>query len=347
MTATTDVARHKAPRETGPMGVVKRTLASADRWQRGNRVAGPTYGVVKKFGNDEANLLVVGLAWYGFTAIYPLLLVVVTIFGFIGEKGLGTGIVTTLHEFPVIGSQFSPGKGGSNLHGSVLGLVIGLAGLLYGAQGVTQTAQYAMATVWAIPPGQRPGFAARLGRSLSGLTTIGLAFLVTAYGSSLAAVSGRSWALRLPIIVALLLINIGLYFASFRLLTPKEVPTRQLRPGAILGGSVFTALTTLGTSLIEHQLKHSTATYGALASVIGVVTYLLFLSKISLYSAELNPVLGRHLWPRALPTAPPTEIDLQVKRGLTPQATDRSDESPDADRQPSPASSPPEGPEGT
>jgi hypothetical protein len=27
--------------------------------------------VLKKFGDDNANLLVVSLAWYGFTAIFP------------------------------------------------------------------------------------------------------------------------------------------------------------------------------------------------------------------------------------------------------------------------------------
>jgi uncharacterized BrkB/YihY/UPF0761 family membrane protein len=291
-----------------PAGV-KRLLAAVDRWQRGNRLVGPTYGVIKKFGDDTANLLVVGMAWYGFTAIYPLLLVVITIFGFVGQKSLGTGVVTTLHEFPVIGTQFNTSAGGSQLHGSVFGLVIGLAGLLYGAQGVTQTCQQAMATAWNIPSSARPGFVPRLGRSLAGLTTIGLAFLVTAFGSSLASVSGRSWALRLPIILVLLVVNIGLYLASFRVLTPGEVPTRSLRPGAVLGGGAFTALTTLGTSLIEHQLKHSTATYGALASVIGVVTYLLLLAKISMYSAELNPVLARQLWPRALPTAEKTPAD--------------------------------------
>jgi membrane protein len=42
---------------------------------------GCPYGVIKKFGDDNANLLVVSLAWYGFTAIFPLLLVVVTVLG--------------------------------------------------------------------------------------------------------------------------------------------------------------------------------------------------------------------------------------------------------------------------
>src|ERR1700744_3677209 len=116
-------------------------MTAADGWQRRHRWAGVPYAVLKKFGDDNANLVVVALAWYGFTAIFPLLLVAVTLFGFIGKAALGTGLVNTLHQVPVVGSSFNPEKGSTSLHGSTIGLVVGLIGLLYGAQGVTQTAQ--------------------------------------------------------------------------------------------------------------------------------------------------------------------------------------------------------------
>ncbi len=174
-------------------------IASIDGWQRRARWAGVPYAVVTKFGDDNANLLVVALAWYGFTAIFPLLLIVVTVFGFIGAKSLGTGIINTLHQFPVVGSSFNPASSGS-LHGSTVGLIVGLIGLLYGAQGVTQTAQQAMATVWNVPQNQRTGFASRLGRSLGGLFIIGITFVinasVTSYatGASVGSPSrSRSW----------------------------------------------------------------------------------------------------------------------------------------------------------
>ena len=150
------------------MGLLRKVMGALDRWQRRHRWAGVPYAVMKKFGNDDANLLVVSLAWYGFTAIFPLLLVVVTVLGFIGQQSLGTGILRTLHEFPVIGSSFKPASRGA-LHGSTIGLIIGLIGLVYGAQGVTQTAQQAMATVWNVPQARRTGFLPRLGRSLAGL----------------------------------------------------------------------------------------------------------------------------------------------------------------------------------
>src|SRR5436853_1573554 len=116
------------------MKTVKRFVHAFDDWQRRTPPFGIGYAVFRKFGDDDANLWVVALGWYGFTAIYPLLLIVVTIFGFIGVASLGHGVVTTLHQFPVIGAEFNPAHGSSNLHGSVLGLMIGLVGLLSGAQ---------------------------------------------------------------------------------------------------------------------------------------------------------------------------------------------------------------------
>jgi uncharacterized BrkB/YihY/UPF0761 family membrane protein len=305
---------------------VHRTVSAADRWQRMNPVAGPGYGVIKKFSDDRANLLVVSLGWYGFTAIYPLLLVIVTIFGFVGVESLGQDVINTLHQFPVIGSQFNPGSGGSNLHGSVLGLIIGLVGLIYGAQGVTQVAQQAMTQVWNVPQVELPGFLPRLIRSLVGLVVIGSSFLVSAFVGSLAVSGGQTLVARILLIVGLALCNTALYLLAFWALTPKIASVRDFIPGAVVGGIGMTMLTTLGTGLIQHQLRNTTATYGAFASVIGVVTYLLLLGKLSIYAAELNPVLTRKLWPRALPMMKPTDADDQALKDLAHEEQRRPDQ---------------------
>jgi len=301
-------------------------MGPVDRWQRRVPWAGVPYAVVKKFGDDNANLTVVALAWYGFTAIFPLLLVMMTVFGFIGAKSIGTGILNTLHEFPVIGTSFNPSNP-SALHGSALGLVIGLIGLVYGAQGVTQTAQEAMATVWHVPQTQRTGFLPRLGRSLAGLVTIGGAFVVNAFLTSYVTGGTTSYAIRIPVLAGLLIINVALYFATFTLLTAKVIGPRGLLPGAILGAVAFTALITVGTGLMTHQLKNASATYGAFGSVIGIVTLLLLLAKLSMYAAELNPVLARRLYPRALPLGgEPTDADEQVLASIAHADQRRDDQ---------------------
>jgi uncharacterized BrkB/YihY/UPF0761 family membrane protein len=305
---------------------LRKVMGAVDRWQRRVPWAGVPYAVMKKFGDDNANLVVVALAWYGFTAIFPLLLVVTTLFGFIGAKSIGTGIVTTLHEFPVIGSSFNPSNP-SALHGSTLALIVGLIGLVYGAQGVTQTAQQAMAMVWHIPQTQLTGFLPRLGRSLAGLVTIGGAFIVNAFATGYATGATANYAIRIPVLAGLLIINAALYFATFTLLTAKVIGPRGLLPGAILGGVAFTALITVGTGLMTHQLKNASATYGAFGTVIGIVTLLLLLAKLSMYAAELNPVLARRLYPRALPLGgEPTEADLRVLASIAHADQRRDDQ---------------------
>jgi len=308
------------------MDPVRKVMGAVDGFQRRHGWVGVPYAVQKKFGDDNANLVVVALAWYGFTAIFPLLLVVVTVFGFIGKASIGEGLVNTLHEFPVIGSSFNPGSS-TSLHGSTAGLVIGLIGLFYGAQGVTQTAQLAMATVWNIPQDQRTGFLPRLGRSVAGLITIGGAFLINAFVSGYLTGGTTNYAIRIPVIIGLVILNAALYFATFTLLTAKVIGPRGLLPGAILGGVVFTALITVGAGLVAHQLKHSSETYGTFSTVIGIVAFLLLLAKLSLYAAELNPVLSRNLYPRALPLGgEPTEADLRVLSDLVHQEKRRDDQ---------------------
>jgi len=297
------------------MDLLRQIVGWVDRWQRRNRVAGSTYGVVKKFGDDNANLLVVSLAWYGFTAIFPLLLVAVTILGYVGEKTLGSTLVSTLHEFPVIGDSFNPASS-SRLHGSVLGLTIGLLGLLYGAQGVTQTAQLAMASVWDVPELERTGFLPRLGRSFAALATIGSAFLINAVLATYVTRAGESYAIRVPVLAGLVVLNAALYWANFIVLTPKRIKPVPLVPGAIVGGVAFTLLITIGTGLLTHQLKNASSTYGAFGSVIGIVTFLLLLAKLSIYAAELNPVLHRRLYPRSLPFGDLTDADRRVHSAL-------------------------------
>jgi uncharacterized BrkB/YihY/UPF0761 family membrane protein len=295
---------------------IQSLLRRADGVQRRVKPLGVAYAVVKKFGEDDANLLAVALAWYGFMAIYPLLLIVVTVFGYIGVSSLGDTLVRTLHQFPVIGTDFNPATGSARLHGSALAAAIGVIGLLYGAQGVTQTAEHAMAHAWNIPRAKLPGFLPRLLRSVGGLLVISTSFLVTAFVGGFASAQSNL-VLHVAVVAALAVLNVVLFFAAFWALTPHVERPRDLMPGAVLGGVGFTLLTSIGTGLVQHQLRNSSNTYGAFASIIGVVTYLLLLATLTLYAAELNPVLARRLWPRALAGEPTPADNLVLQDRIT------------------------------
>jgi uncharacterized BrkB/YihY/UPF0761 family membrane protein len=97
-------------------------------------------------------------------------------------------------------------------------------------------------------------------------------------------------------------------------------------PGAVFAAISFTALITVGSGLVNHQIRNSSETYGQFAVVIGLVGFLLILAKISMYAAELNVVLDRHLWPRPLredkkTDAPAERVDRDLELSGAPTTT--------------------------
>ena len=91
------------------MAVLLRRL---DAWQRTRSWAGFPFAVVKKFSEDQAGNLAALVAYYAFFSVFPLLLVAVTVLGFVlqGSPALQDRVFdTTLGFFPVIGQHDANG----------------------------------------------------------------------------------------------------------------------------------------------------------------------------------------------------------------------------------------------
>jgi len=305
---------------------IERVIRRIDAWQQRTPGVSLVFGVFKKFGDDRGSSLAVMLAYYGFMALFPLLLVLTTILGFIGNRRLENSVVgTTLSQFPVYGQQIGH-NAAHPLAGSAVGLTLGLLGLLYGSLGAAQAGQHAMAQIWNVPGAIRPGFFQRLGSSLLFFLAVGAAMVVSAVVSGAVTASGHGLALRLLAIVTEAGLNVGLYLAVFRLLTPRHVPLRDLWVGAIVGGIGYSILLTLGTGLVQHQLRHAQAVYGQYAFVLGLMSWLYLVSTLTLYAAEINVVLVRHLWPRSIVQPPLTSADQRVLADLARQEERRPEE---------------------
>ena len=274
--------------------------------------------MVKKFGDDRGGALAAELTYYGFLSIFPPADPhhgprLHREPGRVSKSVLGS----TLSQFPVIGEQI--GKNVSHpLSGSGLGLVLGLLILIYGVLGSTQASQHAMAQVWNVPAVARPGFLPRLIRGLLFFVALAVGVGASMLLSGLVTVAGQSMVTRVGGFVGVVVINIGLYAAAFRVLTPAPVSTRTLAPGAVVGGVGYSILLSIGTALVQHQLQHSQAVYGQFALVLGLMAWLALVAQLSLYAAEVNVVLARRLWPRSL-GAPTTDADKQVLRDLAHQ----------------------------
>ncbi len=118
--------------------------------------------------------------------------------------------------------------------------------------------------------------------------------------------------------------NVGMYVLGFRVLTPKSVPIRRLLPGAVLAGIGWTILLAAGSAVVRHYL-HSDSVYGIFAIVLSLVAWIYLVVEVTIYSAEVNVVLARRLWPRSIVQPPLTDADRQAL-ALFPLAEQRRDE---------------------
>jgi YihY family inner membrane protein len=331
------------------MNPVERLIRRVDRWQQRHTLTAFVFGVVKKYGDDNGGVLASNLAFSGFLSLFPLLLVLMTILGLIAsaDPAVKTDVVNAVSsQIPLLGHTLTETVGQLQRN-SVIGLIIGLIALIWGATGLAQAGLFTMEQVWNLPGPDRPGYVQRLGRAMLFLAMLGIAVIVTTLLAALNTYGHNSAWLVAGAEVVAGAANAALYLAAFRILTPKAVPSRQLLPGAVVGGIVYTMLQVLGTFLVHHY-AHSDSAYGVFATVLGLIAWIYLAVQTTVYAAEINVVIARHLWPRSIVQPPLTEADrhslalqaLQNQRRLEQHVhvtfTDR-------DSTPSPA--PPEAPQ--
>jgi YihY family inner membrane protein len=314
------------------MKVVDRAVERADEWQRRHRAPAFIVGVVKKYGDDRGGHLAALITYYGFLSLFPLLLVLVTVLGFLlhDNPSLRHDLLdSALADFPVIGPQLRKNVGA--LGGNGLALAIGLLALIWGSLGVAQAAQYTMAQVWSISVARRPSFFPRLARSVLVLGVLALAIGATTALAAVATLVPSSIVVTVASTALLVVVNIALYWLAFRVLTPKEVASHDLWPGAVLGGAAWTALQALGGWLVARQLRHTSELYGTFGAVLGLLFFLYLAAQIVVYAAEVNVVWARRLFPRSLQPPPLTDADERVFADIAGSEARRPEETVDVD----------------
>jgi YihY family inner membrane protein len=307
---------------------VERLVRRIDAFQQRHRPLAFVFAVVKKYGDDRGSTLAALLAYYGFLAVFPLLLLLTTLLGYVLslnprlEQSL---LDSALVEFPIIGSQL--GEAIRPLRGSGLGLIVGFLLLMWGAMGIAQAAQHAMAEVWNIPGVLRPNFVTRLARGLRLFAVLGLGVAATTFLANVPAFGITGLPAQLAGAVGSVAINIGLYLLAFRVLTVREVQLHCLIPGAVAGGIGWSILQAAGGYLVASQLRNASQVYGYFGSVIGLISWLGLGAQLTLYAAELNVVLARRLWPRSIVQPPLTGADMEHLAAIAKQEERRPEES--------------------
>jgi membrane protein len=289
-----------------------------DDYQRRHRWLGLPIAIIYKYVDDQGSYLAALITYYGFLSLFPLLLLAATILGFIvhGDGALQQKLLgSALSQFPIIGKQLT-----SNIHGyrgSNAGVVIGLLVAAYGGLGVAQAGQNAMNVVWAVPRNARPNpFAARL-RSLALLATLGLGVLITTTLSAVGAVA-HDWSKHqglgatgvVLVVLASLIANIGLFLVAFRFLTTHGLGWRDIWLGAVVSAVAWQLLQLAGAYYVANELRGAQEVYGTFALVLGLIAWIYLEAVVFVMAAELNVVVRRRLWPRALLTPFTDDVEL-------------------------------------
>ena len=319
------------------MNMLEKTFRAADKLQQQHGWLAFPVAVWKKFGDDQAGNLAALIAYSALVAIFPLLLVLVTVLDKVlkNNQELTQTVTNALAKYPGIGLvEGSIGR----LNQTGIALAVGLVGTFIGTLGVANSVQNALNSAWEIPFARRPGFPWSWLRSAALIIVVGTGFIATTILSGFAAATGRrlgdavgagrildgAGASVLAFAVSLVL-NFGLIWLGFRLGTAKEITWRQLWLGAAISAVIWQILQVFGGYFISHQLAHATPLYGTFALVLGLIAWLYLQAQLTLYAIEINVVCVYRLWPRSLAPPPYTEQDRHALQLYVEKRRDQRD----------------------
>ena len=276
-----------------------------DHLQRRRVVLGFPLAVVYKFFDDQGSYLAVVVTYYTFVAIFPLLLIASSVLGFVlqGNPHLQQEVLNSaLSQFPIVGDQLGRPEG---LQGSTSAVVLGTIAALYGVLGLGQAAQNAVNTAWAVPRNSRLNpvisrLSSLLALFLAGLTVLAVTVFTSVashldvFGSN--ADRGLGWLFTIVSVV----VNAVVLALMMRLATTHREGFLASLPGALLVAVLWQVLQAVGGQYVRHVINRVSSMNAVFALVLGLVALLYVASVIAVIGLEVNVVLARRLFPRAL-----------------------------------------------
>jgi membrane protein len=261
---------------------------------------------LREFQGDNLTDLAAALTYYGVLAIFPMLIVIVSVLGLIGKSvtqpllnNLGQvapGAAKTIFTNAITNIQSQKGTAG------VL-FVVGLVVALWSASGYIAAFMRAANVVWDVPEG-RPIYKTipiRLGVTLITVILLTLSALAVVLTGSLASKVGNligvgstavqvwdivKWPVMLLIVAVILAI---LYYASPNVRQPGF---RWVSPGSLLAVALWIIASALFALYVANFGSYN-KTYGTLASAVIFLVWLWITNLAILFGAELNAELER------------------------------------------------------
>jgi membrane protein len=270
---------------------------------------------VQAWWDDNATQLAAALAYYSFFAIAPMLLIAVSVAGFLYDSELARAALLKQME-GLIGADGAALLGSimENLRperGNAVATAIGLGTILFAATGVFAELQNSLNKIWRAEAKPITGLWGLIRtRFLSFAMVLGIGFLLLVsliVNTALAALDG--WLRQLlpeyefwlhTLNVALAFVVTALLFAMiFKILPDVHIRWRNVGLGAVVTALLFT----IGKFLIGLYLGNSAfgSTYGAAGSLAVLLLWVYYSAQILLLGAEFTHVYTRWREPNLLP----------------------------------------------
>ena len=261
----------------------------------------------KEFGDDKAQRLGAGLAYYTVFSIAPLLLIAVAIAGMVfGHKAASGAIQQQLAG--ALGESTAKAVnamvvGASKAKSGIVATIIGVVTLLFGAAGVFGQLQEALDTIWNVEQPKTAGFMGLIkDRFLSMAMVFGIGFMLLVTLLIDTAISAMSKWIGPHVAGGTAMLQIVQLILSFGLvtllfaLTFRYLPHIRVEWNDVWFGAAFTAflfvVAKFGLALYIAKAAVGSA-YGAAGSLVIILVWVYWSAQILFFGAEFTQVYAR------------------------------------------------------
>jgi membrane protein len=263
---------------------------------------------VRAWSQDNAARLSAAVAFYTVLSMTPLLVVAVAVAGLVfGEDAARGRIGAELSRF--VGPTAGEGIETLLVHAStptasVMGSLVSIVVLLFGASGVFVELQAALNAIWNVEPKPSSGiWAYARQRFFTFLMVLGVAglLLISLVLSTLLSAAGKYFSHLLPgdplslevinFVVSGLLIAL-LFALVFKVIPDADVAWHDVWPGALATSLLFS----VGKLVLGWYLGRASVAspYGAAGSVMVLVIWVYYAAQIFFFGAEFTHVFAEH-----------------------------------------------------
>jgi membrane protein len=310
--------------------------AISSRWSR-LRARRPAVrhaaGAWQRLSRTNGNLYAGAITFFSFLALFPLLLLAVSVLGFV----LHANPHTQQQLLDKVTTAF-PGSAGSTLRGSIKAAidarasvgVIGLIGVLSTGLGWVGNLRAAIDAVWDRGPVSRNPFTSRLvnlmilgGLGIGSLLSVGLTVVGSAVTEQLLSLfhvqdaAGAAVLLKVSGYVLAVAGDMVIFTWVLIRLPDPDVPRRTGLKAALMASIGFEVLKTLGSYTIAHTADSPTA--GPFAGLVAVLVWIQLVARWLLYCVAWTAVVTEEGQPDGTPQAPvPTEERAPARASASP-----------------------------